>query len=197
MASEIQGNTIWLLALLFLYVPFISVFRFMQLGGYQRKWRAFVPLWNIFMLYDLANAGRGNFFWVFASLPLVLTVRSVFVWLRIADASDTPEVSDFIAGYYTPLGQEVIVADEIISLGLWVLFLIPSFILVPIVGGRLAVKVGLDRWIGIIAAIPGLWLIGLPALALSARRNTGLPVEVHPMPPFVDASTQPGRRPAS
>jgi hypothetical protein len=116
--------------------------------------------------------------------------------LRIADASDTPEISDFIAGYYTPLGQEVIVADEIISVGLWALFLLPSFILVPIIGGRIAIRSGLPRWAGVVAAIPGVWLVGLPLLALSARENTGLPVEVHPMPPFVDATQQPGRRTA-
>jgi hypothetical protein len=197
MAAEISGNTIWLLAIALLYLPFISVFRFMQLAGYERKWRAFIPLWNIFMMYDLASAGRGNFFWVFTTLPAVLAVRSVFVWLRIADASDTPQVSDFIAGYYTELGQEVIVADEVISVLLWVLFLIPGFILVPIIGGRLAIKTGLPRWAGVVAAMPGIWLAGLPLLALIARRNAGLAVEIHPMPPFVDATQQPGRRTAN
>lgn len=185
----------WLVWAVLLYLPFITMYRFMDLGGYKRKWRALVPVWNLFMMYDLANAGRGNFFWLFGSLPIVLTIRSVVVVLRIFDASDTPEISDFIAGYYTPLGQEVILADRIIDYILYVLFAIPGFILLPIIGGRLAIRSGLPRWAGVVAAIPGVWVAGLPALAFSARRNTGLPVEILPMPPFVDSTTQPGRRP--
>jgi hypothetical protein len=171
------------------------MYRFMSLGGYGRKWRAFVPLWNIFIMYDLANAGRGNFFWILLMLPAVLVIRSIWVVLRISSAEDTPELSDFIAGYYTDLGQEVIAVDRIVTYGLWALFLVPAFVLLPIVGGRLAIRSGLPRWAGVVAAIPGVWLAGLPALAFSARTNTGLPAEILPLPPFVDASTQPGRRP--
>ena len=186
-----------LVAAVLLYLPFIPVYRFMAIGGYRRKWRAFVPLWNIFMMYELANAGRGNVFWVFATFPLVLAIRSVFVFQQIWNQDDTPTLTDFTFGYHTDLGQEVIRVDPLVTFLLWVLFLTPSFILLPIVGGRLAMRAGLPRWAGVVALIPGLWIAGLPILAMVARRNTGLAVEILPMPPFVDATTQPGRRAAS
>src|SRR5689334_11077064 len=99
------------------------MYRFLELAGYQRKWRTFVPVWNLLLMYDLADAGRGNALWLLGSLPAVMVTAVIAAAVA---ASDTG-VSE---------GDRVSLPPEVVA-GLIVIAVIPAFVLVPAVAGRL------------------------------------------------------------
>lgn len=87
-----------LIAILYVYVPFaISSYRLMSLAQFRRRWRAFVPFWNILILMDLAERER---IW---SLAILVPIVSYFVLPMVAGQlavrTGTPRWIGWICGW--------------------------------------------------------------------------------------------------
>jgi len=71
----------------------------MLLEGHDRRWRAFVPVWNILLLFDIADESR----WLAALLivPVLGYFVLSFVGGRLAVLTGRPKWIGWIAGFYT------------------------------------------------------------------------------------------------
>lgn len=72
------------------YLPWtIAAYRLMVLARYRRVWRAFVPIWNVFMVLDLADKSRlymAGFF-----IPIVSVVLLCRVGGMLAENTNQPK----------------------------------------------------------------------------------------------------------
>jgi hypothetical protein len=162
---------VWLLIIAGLYLPWVSMYRFMRLADYARPWRAFVPGWNLLVAFDLAKSDRLASLWLFSTLPVALIIYV------IAGASDVVGNND--AG---PTQEAQASISTELTIALIALSLLPSLVMFSILGGRLAVATARSRLSGLIAGL--FWVVGLPVLAFTAKTNAGLEPEYRPLPPL-------------
>lgn len=80
------------------YLPWtITAYRLMTLAGYQRTWRAFIPLWNFFMVLDLAEKSR--LYLVLFLIPIVSLVALVRVGGALAENTGQPKWVGWICAF--------------------------------------------------------------------------------------------------
>ena len=169
-----------LLALIVFYLPWISMYKFMALADYKRRWRAFVPGWNFLLMYDLANAGRGNVLWLLAGLPAAIVILIVATFF---EASDTG-VSEGQTMSFDPIVWAAVAA----------VVAVPACLLIAAVVGRLAERTARKKSLGIIAGLPLVWMAGLPYLGLTAKVNAGMKPDYVPLPPLTSSFSNLTRR---
>jgi hypothetical protein len=163
------------------YLPWLSMYKFMQLAGYKNTWRAFVPGWNFLVMYDLANAGRGNVLWLLVGLLPALLIMVVAAFIEAGQG-------DGVAEGQTLSFDPAFVAAAVVAT------IVPACVLLTAVISRLAVNTGRKKSLGIIAGLPLVWVGGLPYLASTAKENTGMPPEYVPLPPLPSFDRITGRR---
>ncbi len=80
------------------YLPLsIAAYNLMSLADYRRRWRAWIPLWNLFMLSDLAE--RSRFFLLLLFVPLVNFLVLPMISGNLADLTGRPKWVGWIAGF--------------------------------------------------------------------------------------------------
>ena len=177
---------VWLaIAAIVFYLPWIAMYRFMDLAGYTRKWRALVPGWNFLLMYDLARPGRDNSLWLLIGVLPAIAMLVTWVFIEVI-------LIDWGVGEYDRIGvsDRIVLGAPTAEMGsealfvFWAVVILPAFYLVPIVGASLAARTGRRKTLGMLATVPGVWVIGLPLLALTAKTNLGLAMEAAPLPPL-------------
>jgi hypothetical protein len=157
----------WLIIVVFLYVPWIAVYRLLALANYKSRWRAFVPVLNILLAYDLSGLGKTAALKLLITLPVAFVAAVVYAIASSADTGiDQSTTIEFPAA---------------VIAGLVAVALLPSLIFLPAMGAALAEKTARSRTVGMIALLPGVFLAGFPYLALTAKVNAGIPPEYVPM----------------
>src|SRR4051794_34418412 len=66
-----------------------SAYKTMSLAGYRRRWRAFVPGWNLLVLSDTVGLSR-TMTVVFIWIPLTTSIRLMMIGTALAERTGRP-----------------------------------------------------------------------------------------------------------